>query len=113
MPEVTEPEKFVQDVSDECVRTMRTEAHCDSLRQMSGPGASPSIICETERLILRAVTMEDADFSFQTTADPLVSRFIGGFRTLDWHRQRIQGIIEHQRVHGFSRWTVVLKALVN
>jgi hypothetical protein len=31
---------------------------------MSGPGPSPSIICETERLILRPTTMEDADFSF-------------------------------------------------
>jgi ribosomal-protein-alanine N-acetyltransferase len=54
--------------------------------------------------------MEDADFSFRTTADPLVSRFIGGIRTLDWHRQRIAEIIDHQRIHGFSRWTVVLKS---
>lgn len=54
--------------------------------------------------------MEDADFSFRTTADPEVSRFIGGIRTLDWHRQRTEQIIEHQRIHGFSRWTVVLKA---
>ena len=54
--------------------------------------------------------MEDADFSFQMTADPLVSRFIGGIRTLDWHRQRIAQIIDHQRIHGFSRWTVVLKS---
>jgi [ribosomal protein S5]-alanine N-acetyltransferase len=77
---------------------------------MTGPGASPSFICETDRLILRPVTVEDAEFSFQTTADPQVSRFIGGFRTLEWHRQRIKEIIEHQRVHGFSRWTVVLKS---
>jgi RimJ/RimL family protein N-acetyltransferase len=67
------------------------------------------VICETARLILRPVTIEDADFAFQT-ADPEVARFIGGVRTLEWHRNRIQEIIEHQRLHGFSRWSVVLKS---
>lgn len=91
---------------------MRTACKkCASLKSyVTGPQASPSIICETDRLILRPTTLEDADFDFATTSDPEVSRFIGGVRTLDWHHNRIKGIIEHQRVHNFSRWSVVLKA---
>ena len=68
-----------------------------------------STICETERLILRCVTMEDADFVFKTS-DSEVARFIGGLRTLDWHRNRARQIIEHQQIHGFARWSVILKS---
>jgi [ribosomal protein S5]-alanine N-acetyltransferase len=70
----------------------------------------PSIVCETEQLVLRPVTIEDADFAFQMTADPEVSQFLGGVRTLDWHIHRIMEMVEHQRVHGFSRYVVVLKS---
>ena len=71
--------------------------------------ASP-IICETQRLLLRTVTMEDAEFAYRTTSDTEVARFIGGVRTLDWHIQRAKEIIEHQRIHGFARWSVILKS---
>lgn len=53
--------------------------------------------------------MEDADFVFKTS-DSEVVRFIGGVRTLDWQRNRAREIIEHQQIHGFARWFVVLKS---
>jgi RimJ/RimL family protein N-acetyltransferase len=71
---------------------------------------SSAIICETERLILRPVTMEDAEFAYRTTSDPEVARFIGGVRTLDWHIQRTKEIVDHQQIHGFARWSVILKS---
>lgn len=66
--------------------------------------------CETQRLILRPVTMDDVDFAFKTTSDPEVARFIGGVRTREWHVHRTKEIIDHQRLHGFARWSVILKS---
>jgi RimJ/RimL family protein N-acetyltransferase len=76
--------------------------------QMGDSG--PSVICVTDRLILRPVVPEDADFVFNTMSEPGVNRFIGGFRTLEWHRNRNREIMEHQRQHGFARWSVLLKS---
>jgi ribosomal-protein-alanine N-acetyltransferase len=69
-----------------------------------------TVICETERLSLCSVTMEDAEVAFRLTTDPETARYIGGARTLEWHVQRTKEIIQHQQVHGFARFTVVLKS---
>lgn len=54
--------------------------------------------------------MEDAEIAFRITSDQEAASFIGGMRTLDWHIQRTKEIVEHQRLHGFARWSVVLKS---
>jgi RimJ/RimL family protein N-acetyltransferase len=68
------------------------------------------VICETSRLILRPSTIEDAGAVALMNADPEVYRFIGGFQTPEQTRERIQKSIDHQRLHGFARWSVVLKS---
>jgi ribosomal-protein-alanine N-acetyltransferase len=67
------------------------------------------MILETARLILRPFTMEDADFMVEMWKDPGVNQFIGGPKTPEQTRQKIQDAVEHQVRHGFARWAVTLK----
>ena len=71
--------------------------------------SQPSVICETRRLILRPTTADDLEFVAAMNTDPVVSRFLGGVKTPDQSRQKIEEAIEHQRQHGFSRWSVIRK----
>src|ERR1700680_1822534 len=75
---------------------------------MSAP-YQPSVICQTRRLILRPTTIDDLKFIAAMNTDPVVCRFLGGVKTSEQSRQKIDEAIEHQRQHGFSRWTVLLK----
>jgi ribosomal-protein-alanine N-acetyltransferase len=71
--------------------------------------SQPSVICETSRLIVRPTTIDDVEFLAALNTDPVVCRFLGGVKTPDQSRQKIDEAIEHQRLVGFSRWTVLLK----
>jgi RimJ/RimL family protein N-acetyltransferase len=66
----------------------------------------PSIT--TDRLLLRPVTLDDADALFGVYADASVMReIVGGPR--DWQATlaRIGQMVEHQEQYGFSRWAGV------
>lgn len=68
------------------------------------------IILETARLIFRPLSIEDTEFMVQMWMDPGVHQFIGGPKTADQTRQKIQDAVEHQTRYGFARWAVTLKA---
>jgi RimJ/RimL family protein N-acetyltransferase len=67
------------------------------------------MILETTRLILRPLTADDMGFMARMWTDPEVCRFIGGVKTPEQARQKIQDAIDHQQRHGFGRWAVELK----
>lgn len=67
------------------------------------------MIFETARLTLRPLTADDAQFMVRMWTDPQVYRFIGGAKTPDETRHKIQEAISHQNLHGYARWAVTLK----
>jgi [ribosomal protein S5]-alanine N-acetyltransferase len=71
--------------------------------------SQPSVICETSRLILRPTAVDDLEFVAALNMDAVVCRFLGGVKTVDHSRQKIDEAIGHQRLLGFSRWSVLLK----
>jgi RimJ/RimL family protein N-acetyltransferase len=70
----------------------------------------PTIVLETERLILREMVADDADALARVLSDPVAMRFypapFDAAKVAAWiaHWQR------HQAEFGHSLWTVVLKA---
>jgi RimJ/RimL family protein N-acetyltransferase len=65
---------------------------------------------ETERLLLRPLTVGDLDGLHVVFSDAEAMRFIpGGACDRDRSRIRLRSLIEHQRVHGFSKWAVIEK----
>lgn len=70
------------------------------------------IILETERLILRRLTSDDAEFILELVNDPSWLRFIGdkGVRNLDDARRYIlTGPVESYERNGFGLYLVALK----
>jgi [ribosomal protein S5]-alanine N-acetyltransferase len=68
------------------------------------------VIGQTGRLLLRQFTLDDLDPLAAMYRDPEVTRFIGGVKTLEETRQRLQQWIEEYERFGFSKWAVVLQA---
>ena len=70
--------------------------------------ASPAIVLETERLILRRLTVDDAPFILELLNDPAWLRFIGdkGVRTLDDARDYLRkgpiAMYERRRLRTLS-----------
>jgi ribosomal-protein-alanine N-acetyltransferase len=63
---------------------------------------------ETERLLIRPLTVEDLEALHTVFSDPQVMRHVpGGARDSDGTRARLQSLIDHQRENGFSKWAVV------
>jgi len=54
--------------------------------------------------------MDDLHSLAAMHSDPEVSRFIGGVKTSDQTRQRLEGWIQEYERFGFSKWAVVLRA---
>lgn len=69
-----------------------------------------ALICETSRLLLRHFTPADLDGLAAMHSDPEVARFIGGVKTREQTRQRLEGWIAEYQRYGFSKWAVVLRA---
>jgi RimJ/RimL family protein N-acetyltransferase len=69
-------------------------------------------VIETERLLLRKPTLEDADGAYEIISDPEVMRFIGQGRTGDRRvaRGAIARWIERWDVNGFGHFAVVRKS---
>ena len=69
-------------------------------------------ITETERLILRLPTLEDAEASFAIYSDPEVMKFIDGdepFETIETARKSIANGLRHYEQHGVCHYAVELK----
>jgi RimJ/RimL family protein N-acetyltransferase len=66
----------------------------------------------TERLELRALTLQDAPAAFEIYGDREVMRHVAGGALADLGATEavVQQIIVHQRLHGYSWWGVVERA---
>jgi ribosomal-protein-alanine N-acetyltransferase len=72
----------------------------------------PLLPLTTDRLQLRALTLEDAPAAFDIYGDPEVMRHVAGGPVADIAATEavVQQIIAHQRLHGYSWWGVVERA---
>ena len=69
-------------------------------------------VLETDRLLLRKLSIDDAEFILELLNEPSFLRFIGdkGVRTLDDAREYIvQGPISSYELHGFGLYLTALK----
>jgi len=67
---------------------------------------------ETQRLILRPFTIEDAEASYEMSLDPIVMEFLGGIDTgtLEEHRDMIKNApMGDYEKYGFGRHAVIHK----
>ena len=71
--------------------------------------APQEIICETDRLWLVPYTQAYVEELIPMFEDAEVCRFIGGTRMPEEVRPRLMRLIDHYRLHGFSRWAVIHK----
>jgi [ribosomal protein S5]-alanine N-acetyltransferase len=68
------------------------------------------IVIETERLILRRLTLDDVDDLAAVYADPETMRFFGGPRTRERARQQIEEALQWYEKIGFYFWATIHKA---
>jgi RimJ/RimL family protein N-acetyltransferase len=69
-----------------------------------------NIVYETSRLILRQFTRDDLGPLAAMHLDAEVARFIGGVKTLEQTREKLeQWLAEYDR-YGFSKWAVILRS---
>jgi len=73
-------------------------------------GAQIIIVCETSRLLLRQFTMDDLAPLAAMHVDPEVGRFIGGIKTPEQTRQRLEEWIGEYERYRFSKWAVILRS---
>jgi ribosomal-protein-alanine N-acetyltransferase len=76
------------------------------------PGDHQPIVLETERLVLRPLTMADLDDLAALYADPEVRRwFPDGTRTYEQTREELVWIIDvYYARYGYGLWATILKA---
>lgn len=72
----------------------------------------PKVIFETERLIAREWTIEDADAAFAIYRDPEVTRYLGGTGQPDpdvaYRRARLERFIKlYDELPGYGLWALV------
>ena len=71
-----------------------------------------AVILETERLILRTWTLDDAEEAFTIWSDPKVMRHIGDGRPvkdIEEARAWLRRLIRSQEENNFTRWAMVEK----
>ena len=68
-------------------------------------------IIETERLILREITLEDKEALFRLHSDPSVQKYTGEpiVESIEEIDISIKKRINNYRKHGFGRWATILK----
>ena len=68
-------------------------------------------VFQTERLILRELSPDDAAFAFELNSDPEVVRYTGDgpFNSVEEARTFLENYSDYKR-NGFGRWGVVLKS---
>jgi ribosomal-protein-alanine N-acetyltransferase len=69
-------------------------------------------ILETDRLLLRTLTLDDAEALLTVSGDPEVMRFLGGIpdQTIEDVHKRVQRTLAHYERYGFGYWAVIDKA---
>lgn len=69
------------------------------------------ILIETDRLIIRAFTPEDAEGIFELDSDPEVHRYLGNnpIKTMEQATGAIQFIRQQYQDNGIARWAVIEK----
>ena len=75
-------------------------------------GDSGTQVLDSDRLVLRRLTLDDAAFAFTLVNDPSFIRFIGdkGVRTIEDAQQYLrEGPLASYERHGFGLWLVSLK----
>jgi len=70
---------------------------------------NPSIILETQRLVLRYQSASDVPLLTDLWADPVVTRFIGGPRDRDWLRSVFEETAKNPQAERYDLWPVVEK----
>jgi [ribosomal protein S5]-alanine N-acetyltransferase len=67
---------------------------------------------ETARLLLRPMTVADAEELHEVYSDPTTFRYIGNepSRSIEETRERIAEKVRHQEEHGFALWAVCERA---
>lgn len=67
---------------------------------------------ETDRLILRAFEVSDAEAAFGWFGDPIVMRFTptGPDKSIEETESRLRLFMEHQKANGFSKWLILDRA---
>jgi ribosomal-protein-alanine N-acetyltransferase len=74
-----------------------------------GNSISMSTILETNRLLLRILTLDDLDDLAPIYADPEVMRYIGPPRSREESRVALSKMIDFQKRHGFGLWATEKK----
>ena len=73
-------------------------------------GVADGARIETDRLVLRPLTLADLGPMHDVYGDREVMRYIGSgdahSETVDDSERRLQRLIDHQEAHGFSLWAV-------
>lgn len=71
------------------------------------------LIADTERLLIRKLTLDDVPALAAVLGDPAVMRYsTGGVRTEGQTRQYVEWCLDSYARHGFGQWGVVEKASV-
>ena len=66
-------------------------------------------VLETERLILRTMREDDAEAFLDIFSDPIAMRYFGVIFDLPRMNQWVRSNLKHEKQHGFSLLTVILK----
>ena len=71
-----------------------------------------NILIETERLLLREITLDDKEDLFRLHSDPEVQKYTGEpvVRSLEEIENAIERRIVHYKKYGFGRWATILKS---
>ncbi|MBT8301112.1 MAG: GNAT family N-acetyltransferase [Maribacter sp.] len=70
------------------------------------------IIIETERLLLREITLDDKEALFKLHSDPEVQKYTGEpvVKSIEEIKKAIETRIIHYKEYGFGRWATILKS---
>jgi len=69
------------------------------------------IILETDRLLLRDITMDDLEDMYTLHSDPLVQKYTGEpiVDSIEKMSQAIEARLENTKKQGYSRWATLIK----
>jgi len=69
-------------------------------------------LIETERLLLREITLDDTEALFKLHADPAVQKYTGEpvVKSMYEMEQAVEGRIVDYKKYGYGRWATILKS---
>jgi len=70
------------------------------------------VLIETERLLLREITLDDKEALFRLHADPAVQKYTGEpvVKSIEEMEKAIETRIINYKKYGFGRWATILKS---